>query len=84
MSDRDVLVGYFFASRYITKAACQKYGLDSSMYEKLAPKSVTSLKERLKEWIAEPDFCPPTSGQELRDKLGDEFEWVRSSLDARP
>lgn len=81
MSDLDVLRGYFFSSRYISKHVYGSYGLDPSLYEQCSPKLMSKLKERLREIVDDPKFEPPHTGDQFREMLGEGFSWVRSSLD---
>ena len=79
--DFEVLHGFFFSSRYISRSVYAKYGLDVSLYDTISPKSIKTLKGRLQEWIMDPTFVPPVSGSGFREALGENFGWVRSSLD---
>ena len=78
--DADVLHGYFYASRYITKTVLAKYGLDPTLYAKLQSSKMHKLKQRIRECL-DNGFEQPSNGDELRALLGDEFAWVRSSMD---
>ena len=80
--DYEILYGYFFSSRYVTRDIFSKYGLDPTLYTpKQNSRRIDKLKKRLKELLIENTFESPSSGEELRKLLGVQFEWVRSSLD---
>ena len=50
----DVLRGFFFHSRYITRRAFRMYGLDTTVYEvPPTPKMIHSLRSRLKELLVD-------------------------------
>ena len=81
MSDLEILRGYFFSSRYLSKDVYGKYGLDPVLYDVYSRKRISQLKQRLKEIVEDQEFVPPETGAQFRDILGDGFSWVRSSLD---
>lgn len=81
MSDRDELDGYFNASRYLSRRAFEKYGFDASMYDEECSASIERLKLRVIRLLQSGDFVEPQTGDALRQMLGNEFSWVRSSLD---
>lgn len=79
MNDEQVLRGYFFHSRYITRAVYQKYGLDTMMY-KVTPskKELHLLKTRLIELLKDQEFKDVGGKEDLVILLGKEFEWVEN------
>ena len=81
MDDTEALRGYFNAARYLSKEMLAKYGIDPSLYTNLKGTCFQKVKMRLKELLDENDFCVPQTGNELREMLGSEFGWVRSSMD---
>lgn len=81
MSDRDELDDYFHASRYLSRRAFAKYGFDASLYDEESTPSIERLKGRLVRLLQSGGFVEPKTGDALRQMLGNEFSWVRSSLD---
>ena len=87
-SDRDVLYGYLFASRYISRDVYTRYGFDPSNY-KIPPAShlIFALQARFRALLIDnPKFGSESidGGADLREALGDGFEWVRTKHDATP
>ena len=82
MSDADLLEGYIKSSRYLSCEVFYKYGLHPGMYESRRDVSrLNQLKLRIEKLLHDNEFVVPTTGNELRKLLGDDFEWVKSSLD---
>ena len=85
MDDLDVLDGYINHSRYVSRHVYYKYGLDPSLYENSSEnvsKRLKELKARIGELIHRRSFVEPNTGNELRQLLGCDFAWVKSSMDA--
>ena len=82
MSDREVLYGFFFASRYITKNVRDKYGLNTSLYD-VRPNSLkmNMLHKRLSEYVLRYNTIDVNSCEDLRNLLGSEFNWVNFSYE---
>ena len=81
MDDAQVLNDYFYASRYMTRYVFSKYGMDPNNYNyTIGTKRMRNLKNRLRDLLAD-GFSEPKTGEALRTMLGEEFEWVKSSMD---
>ena len=76
-SDSEILEGFFFHSRYITKSVLNRYGLNPLAY-KTAPSAdrMCALKKRLQNLIEEKNEINVKSQEELHNLLGLEFSWV--------
>ena len=76
-SDNEILKGFFFHSRYITKSVRNRYGLNTTAYIN-APdqKKMCSLRTRLKEVLEDNKNINVESEKELHDLLGPDFSWV--------
>ena len=83
MNDREVLDGYCHHSRYASRNVFSKYGLHPGLYkvEEQKSKRLKKLKERLSELVNTNKFVEPTTGNQLRELLGPNFGWVKSSMD---
>ena len=77
-TDEEILRGFFFHSRYITKKVFNKYGLNPSFYKELPLQNLPLLKERLKELLLQNEFKNVGTQEELHTLLGCEFDWVKS------
>jgi len=81
MDDAQVLRDYFHASRYVTRYVFSKYGMDPANYESnIENERMRKLKDRLRSLLMN-DFRQPSTGEDLRHMLGEEFNWVKSSMD---
>ncbi len=77
-SDREILEGFFFHSRYITKDVLNRYGLNPIAYTTtIQSNKLSSLKTRLTEILSEKKNINVQSLEELHNLLGSEFSWVR-------
>ena len=76
-SDREILEGFFFHSRYITKSVFNRYGLNPLAYQ-TAPSAykMCALKTRLQELLEKKNDINVKSQEELHDFLGLDFSWV--------
>ena len=77
-TDEEILKGFFFHSRYITKKIYNKYGINVNLYEEVSSKDISMLKERLKELISQNKFKDVNNTEELHKLLGNDFKWVKS------
>lgn len=76
-SDNEILEGFFYHSRYITKSVMNRYGLNINLYtDKPSSKKMFELKTRLKEILKEQSDLNVNSKQELQNLLGSNFSWV--------
>lgn len=82
MSDREVLHGFFFASRYITKSVRDRYGLNPALYEVTPDRyKMKMLNNRLSEYIQEHDNIHIQSCEDLRQILGSGFDWINFKIE---
>tara|TARA_E500000178_G_scaffold63016_1_gene59912 strand:- start:844 stop:1122 length:279 start_codon:yes stop_codon:yes gene_type:complete len=76
-SDNEILEGFFYHSRYITKSVMNRYGLNSNAYKNIpSNKKMVELKTRLKEILKEQKNLDVKSTKELQNLLGSNFDWV--------
>ena len=76
-SDNEILEGFFYHSRYITKSVMNRYGLNMDAYtNKPSSKKIIELKTRLKEILKEQSDLNVNSKKELQNLLGSDFSWV--------
>ena len=77
-SDREILEGFFFHSRYITNDVFNRYGLNPNAYTTtINSNKLSSLKTRLIEILSDKKNINVQSLEELHNLLGSEFSWVR-------
>lgn len=83
MTDAEVLSGFFFNSRYITRDVYNRYGMNPTMYvHDPGVRRIRLLRDRLCSKLRDNEFYPIASPTELRGMLGDEFDWVMTMLPA--
>jgi len=77
LSDEEILRGFFFHSRYISKNVWERYGFNPDAYT-ITPtsKNFFNLKEKLKELLIEKKKINVSTEKELRNLLGPDFDWV--------
>ena len=77
MTDKEVLSGFFFHSRYITHDVYNRYGMNPATYScNPGAQRFRLLRKALCSKLVENEFHPISSRVELRDMLGDDFDWL--------